>query len=241
MKKITKILIIIFMISLMLFPTIVQANSFKLNVTADKTKLNAGDTVTVSLNLSDINVGELGINTIESIIDYDRNIFEEITSSSIQSLNNWSFTYNSEDTEQRGKLVAVIIASGVTEDQEIGKITFKVKNNVEYTNTKITLKDITSNNGQELIKDENKEVSFQIGEEPIKDNGQVDNQDPNNTEQDTNLKEENLIVKNDNKDNTTSLKKLPKTGFSNAICFWGIVVLIGGGIYSYIRFKKMDK
>ena len=118
MKKHLKILFTIIILLLILLPTQVQADSFKFNATANKNNVQPGETVTITLNVSDINAGELGINTVEAYLEYDSTIFEEVTQSDIESLNNWSITYNEEETEYKGKMLAVILQDGVTEDQK---------------------------------------------------------------------------------------------------------------------------
>ena len=59
-------LFLIFMIFLM--PLYAQADSFTFNVTADKTQVDPGEEVVITLNLSDIDAGELGINTVEATL-----------------------------------------------------------------------------------------------------------------------------------------------------------------------------
>jgi len=220
MKKKLKILFIILILTIFLLPVSVQANSFKLNVQANKTTVKPGETVEISLNLSDINAGELGINTVEGVIEYDNTIFEEITSSNIQSLNNWSITYNNEETEYKGKFLAVIIQDGVTENQDIGKITFKVKNSAKNTNTSIKIKNILSNDGNTLIEETDKQVSFTIQA----------NASSTVTEDQIDVEHENL-----------STGTLPQTGDSHYIFYIIGLILIIVSIIIYIRYKKIGK
>lgn len=53
-------------------------NSFKAEAKATAETLKPGEEVTISINVSDINIGTDGINVLEGKINYDRNIFEEI-------------------------------------------------------------------------------------------------------------------------------------------------------------------
>lgn len=162
MKKISKILAITLTLVILLTVT-VKADSFKFNVKANKASLKPGDTVAINLNISNIDAGDLGINTLEAVLEYDYNVFEEVTQDNFQSANNWSLTYNNEDTENKGKFLAVIVASGVKENQDIGRITLKVKNSAKDTNTTVKFKNVFSNNGQTLIKEADKSIAFKVG------------------------------------------------------------------------------
>ena len=68
----------------------VQAASLKFTPTASTTNLKEGDEITITLNLSDIDMGEDGINSFGGKLVYDENIFEKVTTSSFSSQNNWS-------------------------------------------------------------------------------------------------------------------------------------------------------
>ncbi len=234
-------LFLIFMIFLM--PLYAQADSFTFNVTADKTQVDPGEEVVITLNLSDIDAGELGINTVEATLSYDTNVFEEVTQEDFQSLNNWSLTYNGEDTEQKGKILGVIIASGVTEDQTIGTITLKVKEGVEYQNTTVSFTGIATNNGTDIINETDKTINLEIGtapaepEEPNEDNNNEIN--IGNTVDDDNS---NTTTNTPTSDNTQSPNRLPQTG--TAMFFMIAFVIIVLGILTFVgynRYKNIDK
>ena len=167
--KIRKI-IIIFMI-IVAWLTIVKATSesyFNVKLQADKTYIKQSEReIVITLNVSDINMGQNGINTLEGTINYDTSIFEEITNSSIQELNNWSVTYNDESSTLNGKFLAVNLSSGITEDMGIFTVAFKIRDDIEEVkNTKIEFKDITSNDGTNLINIGTKSIE-------INSNGQI--------------------------------------------------------------------
>lgn len=258
MKKIYKIILILGVMLLFITTNVKATNSFKLNVTANKTSLKPGDTVEITLNVSDINVGEVGINTVEGTIEYDNEIFEDITASNIQSLNNWSLTYNSEETEYKGKILAVILQSGVTEKQDIGKITLKVKSDVKDTTTLIKIKNIASNDGNELINETDKEIKFEIKEEKVtipEDNTDKSEENKDNTitkpdenvnqkDENTSKPENNINETKKNESNTeadTSKGPLPQTGIINYIIITIGTMVIVFGIITLIKYNKIDK
>ena len=129
-------------------------------------------------------MGENGINTLEGKINYDTNIFEAITSNSIQSLNNWTTTYNDESSTLNGKFLAVNLSNGIKESTQIFKVTFKVKSDISETKeTQIDFEDITSNNGTDLVNVGTKSVkltikaeSTPIPEEPSKNENNTNNE-----------------------------------------------------------------
>ena len=123
MKKVYGILILF----ILLIPTVVHANSFKFVVNPNKTVLKNGEEIELHLNINDIDIKEGGINAIEATLDYDNNVFEPVTIENFKGLNNWTFSYN--DTEK--KMLGIVISNGITNNQEIGILKLKVKNNVK--------------------------------------------------------------------------------------------------------------
>ena len=85
-KKILVNLLLVIMLGVMLASTVNAAtNSFKAELSASSTSLKPGDEITLTLKVSDIKMGDDGINALEGTIKYDTNLFEAITQSSITS------------------------------------------------------------------------------------------------------------------------------------------------------------
>lgn len=201
--RISAIIIIILMLG-----TVVKAesgNSFKTTLSSTKTSLKPGEEITVTVSVSDIQMGEKGINTLEGNLQYDKEIFEEVKSSNIQSQSNWTTTYNDESSTLNGKFLAVNFSEGVKENTNIFSVKFKVKENItESKTTQINFKDITSNDGTDLINIGTKSVNIKINvDEEIKE-------EPKN-EIKNEVKETQII------DNTKSKTILPKTGVSQTV------------------------
>lgn len=224
-----------------------STNTFKATLNANKTTIKVGEQVTVTIKVSDINMGETGINTLEGTISYDKNIFEEVKSSNIQSLNNWTTTFNDESSTLNGKFLAVNLSSGTKETTEIFNITFKVKSEIEKsTKTQITFKDITSNDGTDLVNVGTKsvEITVDTGKTNDTNNGNNQNgnsQNSNNQNNNANTGVTNTTNNKNNiakKDNTTSTKILPKTGLSVAIIV-ALAIAIITGIILAIKNKTM--
>ena len=151
-----------------------QTHTFKANASANVDVLKPGEEVTVTLNVSNIDMGENGINVIEGTLSYDKNVFEEISKSDIKTLENWATTYNDEDTPSNGKFISVNLSEGVQKNTNILSVKFKVKSDVtENTKTQIKFEEVTSNDGVDLVNVGTKVVDLKVEleakEEPIEE------------------------------------------------------------------------
>ena len=136
-KKITKKIMII----LILFTVLIASINIKsfaadytctLTVEADKTKIKAGESVTLSIKVSNINAG-VGIAIFNTTLEYDANVFDVAlkaddagawTNTKIEN----SLTFTKADYE------------ATTKDQEIGKVVLTAKKDVELGKQTITFK-----------------------------------------------------------------------------------------------------
>ena len=164
MKRRLVFVFLLLIIVLTFVPNFVRANSFKFGVKADKELLKNSDEVYLTFDISDIKVGNMGINVIEAVIEYDEDIFEKITDDSFTGLNNWSWTYNDGPNGEKGKTIAMVISAGETENKEIGKLKLKVKDNVNKSlkTTDIIIKKIATNDGVSLVNETDKKITLQL-------------------------------------------------------------------------------
>lgn len=239
MKSIKIIILSLVIIVLIGMTSFVYASSFNFTLNASTNSLKPGDTVNVGLGISNIDVGESGINTIEAVLEYDENVFEPVLSNSFAGLNNWSITYNGEEGENKGKIVAVIVQEGVKEEQLIGNLTLKVKEGVGDQTTKVTFKNIKTNDGTNEITEQDQVVTLDIKspvpEKPVEPEQPEKPQVPEEPETNT-INNENIIEDEDN----LSDGKLPQTG-TNAYLVSGIgILLIILGVIAYLEYKKMN-
>ena len=225
MKKIRNIFLIIVLMSIIGIFNVAYASSFNFNTSASASTLKPGDTVVISLNISNIDVGESGINTIEAVLEYDENVFEPVLPTNFAGLNNWSITYNNEEGENKGKFVAVIVQEGVTEDQAIGNLTLKVKYEVEDQSTNVTFKNIKTNDGENEITNTDKIVTLNI-EKPVVE--EPEEPQTNIINQDDIKEEENL-----------SPNRLPQTGEYTFIIIGIVLAALIIGIIAYTSYKKI--
>lgn len=219
MKKLSKITILLLITMLFSF-SYVHAAGFSFLTTASANTVEPGDTVTINISVADIDAGELGINTIEAVLEYDKNVFETVMPTDFAGLNNWSITYNNESGENEGKFVAVIVQDGVTENQDIGRLTLKVKEGIEDQTTNIVFKGIKTNDGTTEIPTTDKTVSIKIeSPEPVA---------PQEPEEPA---EEKPV-------DTTSPKPIPQTGETTFIIIGICLVAIAVGIVSCTLYRR---
>lgn len=213
--------IIAIIIIILMLGTVVKAesgSSFKATVSSTKTSLKPGEEITVTVSVADIQMGEKGINTIEGNLQYDKDIFEEVKSNSIQAQSNWTTTYNDESSTLNGKFLAVNLSEGVKENTNIFSVKFKVKKNItESKTTQINFKDITSNDGADLVSVGTKSVNITINvSEEIKEESK--NEIKNEIKKET--------EKTQTIDNTKSKTILPKTGISQIVLIILVLVIL---------------
>ena len=221
-QKIQAILLIMVMLVTALSVTVKADNNYSVGMAlTSNSKLKAGATITVSVNLTSINAGN-GIDGIEAGLEYDKNVFEEITDSSLKSSNDWIKTYA--PTTQR---MTFYKNTKVTKPETVATFTFKVKDTLNVNSTKITLKDIKASGG----------IESNGGTGDITVDNAVLTLTAETASSTTNTITSNTVKK----DNTvTTSKKLPKTGLGQAGII-AIVVVTIVGIFSYILYKKTSK
>lgn len=78
--------------------SIVYAQGLELALNTEKTNIKQGEEVTIQVTANNIKNEREGVNIILTSLKYDRDIFEEIESTDIKVLNNWTGpTYNKQD------------------------------------------------------------------------------------------------------------------------------------------------
>lgn len=166
MKRLVKILFLI-LTSILVLGSLkkVEASNFNFNAIVNNSEVKAGEIIIIDLNISDINAGKEGINVVEGILEYDDSVFESIK---IENSNEWNMTYNEEIGERKGKFLSAKIVEGVTQEEKIGQIQLKIKDNIGEIETEIKINKIKSNDGKELIDEGNRIIKIKI----IKSNNQ---------------------------------------------------------------------
>ena len=160
MKKRQLITLLIVTLFIVIFPHIAFARQVEIN--ADKTEIKAGDKITISVKIKDVSIEE-GMNSMQGQLVYDKDDWEQVTKEDIKSKNNWSITYNDEETESEGKFILINFGSGEVKEQELLEITLKSKKKIIGGNSEIKLTELYTTDGENMIKieDQAKEINIQ--------------------------------------------------------------------------------
>lgn len=155
-----KIGILIFIIIMILgISNYSQASSFNLDISADKTEIEAGEETEINVKLTNIDMGEKGINVVEGTLEYDKDFIENIQ---LEGINEWKKIYNTEDGKLKGKFLFDKMNEGIKEEESIGTIKVKIKEDAKQGETQIKIKDIKSNDGENLVDTEDKVITLKI-------------------------------------------------------------------------------
>ena len=157
MNKIIKSLLIILIILLIWSSaSFAAALMAEIDITQDKTEAIAGDTVTFTLKLTNVQNAEGGIvSAIAGKVEYDKDFYEDLVAS--------DFTLN----EETGKFSRL---GSFKNDSVIGTMSLKVKSNATGSGN-VTFTELAANDGRDDIEEseaetEDKTFTVEIAQEP---------------------------------------------------------------------------
>ena len=156
MKKLRLIIALsIIMVSL---TGIVSASSFDVDAKPNEIIAKQGENIEIKVDLKDIDMKEKGINTLEGYITFDEDVIENVE---LETKNDWQIEYNKDvNSDLYGKFLMIKNVDGIKENEEVLTLKIKVKDKVKKENTKIVLKDLTSNDVDRLVNIGNKEINI---------------------------------------------------------------------------------
>lgn len=239
-KKFLKVTVAV-MLLVLVYANIVNALSFTVSMTPSSSNVDPSNEFTISIKVSNLDVGENGINTISGILNYDEDIFETISDSSFDGINAWTHTYNS-DT----KKITLIKNTFVKTEEQVLQITFKTKSDVEDGKVgQIKLTEIVASNSESEITASDISTSITIGQEVNTNTGNTSNNTGNLLIVPTNNTPTNKPVNNNivspvvNKTNTSD-DDMPHTGVEDTVVYFlGAAVILA--MIFYIKFEKVNK
>ena len=147
-KKVFKVLIMVAVLVIAI-TTVVQAASFTATMTPSSTSVAPETEFTVRVKISNLDVGQNGINSLSGFLKYDDDVFEVINDSSIEGVNEWKPNFSSEN----GKITLTKMQFVKTEE-EVFNITFKTKSAEDMkkkTSGTITLSSVVASNSEQDI------------------------------------------------------------------------------------------
>ncbi len=211
----------------------VNAASTSMSLTSDS-KLIAGNTVTVILKITNIDAGE-GIDALKGTLNYDKNIFEDVTIESFEGINRWSIM----DYNPQTGIFTAIRSPKVNMQSDVLKVTLKAKNAITVNSSIVEIKDITVSGGAVEVGGTG-DIVVQPVNVTINKVSEI-NPDPEkpNTNEQTNSVTTNKINGNEVKGNNVPNTKLPQTGEEYGIVFTIAVVAIIS-IIAYIRYRNVN-
>ena len=240
-KKFLKISIVLIML-IWVYSTVVSALSFTATMTPSSTTVAESTEFTISIKVSNLDVGSNGINTLSGYLKYDTSIFEVISDSSIEGLNSWKPTFNSEN----GK-ITLTKTTFVKSEESVFQITFKTKTGVSGKSGTISYTNIHASNSEEDIVASDISTTITIGN--VSQNNTAVNTAPsivpivpaNNTVPVANTAKNNTVKSTYNvTTNSVSSDDIPYTGTEDTVMYVLIVVLALSMIF-YIKFQRINK
>ena len=147
-------------------PGMDEATSFNVELSTPNQNVALGEEVTITVRLKDFEEGKLGINTFTGKIEYDQEIFETLTEENFMALDGWSsVTYGGSNQFITDNSMFV------DTDSDLMKITFKVKDTLEYNEnlspTTITIKEMLVSDAVNDIYPKDVSIDLNIVEEEI--------------------------------------------------------------------------
>lgn len=137
---------------------IVSASSFDVGVNPIEVTAKQGESIEVKVDLKDIDMKEKGINTLEGYINFDEDVIENVE---VETKNDWQIEYNKDsNSDLYGKFLMVKDIEGIKENEEVLTLKIKVKDKVKKESTKVILRELTSNDGENLVNIGNKEINI---------------------------------------------------------------------------------
>ena len=249
-KLLTTMVMVLFIIFMMTIVT--NAVSFTATMTPSATTVKEATEFTITVKVSNLDVGSNGINSLEGYLRYDTEVFETISESSIEGLNNWVAKFD----DTNGK-ISLTKNTFVTSTQEVFQITFKTKSGVSGKSGNISYSDIVASNSETNISATDISTSITVGNAPAEDTSNTTSNvavisnnvgtinavsSSNNTITNNTANTANNVVSSyvNTMTNTTSETDMPQTGVNDTVLKL-IFVVIGVAIVFYIKIEKLNK
>ncbi len=227
-KKVVKTILMIVM--LLLFTTVVEAaeDSYSMGISANKSTIQAGEKVEVTLSLKDIKIstGDKGIGAYQATIEYDKDIFEY---ESIKGLNSWDTPIYNNGTFATTTSTGEVIKN----KEDVVKITLKAKESIRKESTTIKVKNITASTGTNTVStgSVSKNIGLVTTSAPAENAANSAENVAKGENKGTSSSKKTATSSTSSKaDKTTSSKKLPKTGLASV----GIYVYLGASALAII-------
>ncbi|MGN1299096.1 MAG: hypothetical protein ACI4UE_03840 [Candidatus Scatovivens sp.] len=156
-KRILHIIIIFCLVTILLID-VVSALSLSVFMTPSTTSVETSSEVIIKVKISNLDVGDNGINTFSGNLSIDTDVFEQLSAESVTGLNNWTASYSPDNGR-----VTLFKTTFVNSDEELFQIILKTKSNVTKNSGTVSLKNIIVSNGNDEISATEVSTSISIG------------------------------------------------------------------------------
>lgn len=159
MKKLYVIAIIMTLLLSVLALNVNAADlSFTTSLKPSSTTVEKGKEFTVNINVSNLKVGDNGINTLEGYLEVDKDVFEEVSEDSFEGLDNWGVKF----TPDTGKVI-LTSTKFLKESKDICQITLKTQSNATAKQGAIEFTDIKASNSVDEITAQDVSLEIKVG------------------------------------------------------------------------------
>ena len=159
-RKVFIVLILIITLMSLLTVNVKAALSFTTTMTPGSSSIPAATEVVVTVKVSNLEVGDNGINSFSAYLSYSTDVFEPLTESSIDGANGWSTAYST----GTGK-VTLQKTSFVKTDEDIMQISLKTKSGLQDGKQgEVKLSQIVASNSVDEITAKNVSTTITIGQ-----------------------------------------------------------------------------
>ena len=261
-KKVFKVLIMIIVLVIAV-STVAQAASFTASMTPSSTTVAPETEFTVTVKISNLDVGSNGINSLSGYLTYDDAVFETINESSIEGVNDWKPTFSSDNGR-----ITLLKTQFVNSEEAVFQITFKTKSETDLkkkTSGIIKLSQVVASNSHDDITASDISTTITISTATANEttntatnslvlktntttkNTTIKNTTTNNTVKNTVTNTTGNAVgaavnttKNTTVYNTVGEEDIPYTGVEDTIVYV-LFVAIAMALVFYIKFEKINK
>lgn len=243
-KKFLKIVIIMTML-VITYATIVNALSFTATMETNSTTIPEATEFTVTVKISNLDVGPNGISGLSGYIKYNKDVFETINESSIEGINGWDAKYASDSQK-----ITLTKTTFVKTEESVFNITLKTKTGVSGKEGVVSFSNIIGTNNDSDISTADISTTILVGNDDGNTANAIANNTANNLISLINTSTNNTANTSNrvnnaggtsfvNQTNTTE-DDIPYTGVEDTIPFLmvGIVIL---AIVFYIKIERINK
>jgi len=157
-KRIMFVLVTVFILNFTVISIYAETKNIDANLYGNVSTLTGGQELQVTLKLDQYKNISKGLNAYKAKLEYDKDVFENVSKNNFLSLNNWEML---EFNEKTGEFVA-IKKSGSKKPEEVVKIRLKTKNNIKDGKSTVKVKEIVTSEGKKDLFADDESISINL-------------------------------------------------------------------------------